>query len=79
MYKEDGLGSITPGTSAKKDLVLPDIVAPNTTLQPLASTTNTNHNRGYIPSMGTAPKMSINATGGAGFNSSALIGTALKA
>jgi hypothetical protein len=75
MFKEDGLGSITPGTSGKKDLVLPDIVAPNTTLQPLGSTTNTNHNRGYVPSMNaTAPKMSIHSTGGAGFNSSGLTG-----
>lgn len=74
--------SVTPGSSAKKDLILPDIVAPTTTLQPLASTTNTSHNRpAYIPSMGAAaPKMSLNATGGAGFNSNSGVGApALKA
>ena len=45
-YKEDIVGSVTPGSSTKKDLVLPDIVTPST-IQPLSSTTNTSHNIKY--------------------------------
>lgn len=86
MFKEDGLGSVTPGHSAKKELVLPDIMPPQTTLQPLSSTTNTSHNRGYVPTAagqpvnGLAPKISLHATGGAGFSSNATYtGPLLKA
>ena len=73
-YKEEGMlvGSITPGNTAKKDFILPDIV-PSNQMTPLGSTNNANNQRlaplnqpsNYIT------KMSLQSTGGAGFNSSA--------
>jgi len=59
----------TPGRSAKKDLILPEIV-PNSSIQPLAPTTNTSHNQ--PPRIGAASGPKFTATGGAGFTSGAV-------
>jgi hypothetical protein len=42
---EGSLGPITPGSTAKRELVLPEIVNPySNTITPLASTTNFSNN-----------------------------------
>jgi hypothetical protein len=69
--------------SGKKELILPEIVNTSNTIMPLASTTNfnNNQNRGSMISQAIGgAKFNLNATGGAGFSSSANYGApALKA
>ena len=64
--RKEEFGSITPNTSAKKDLVLPEIGGGPFTLPSLQSSTNSKFNAGITS---VTPKMQINPTGGAGFNS----------
>lgn len=63
--KED-IPNITPGSSAKKELVLPEIVNLNM-ITPLGQTTKSFN---VAPTSVTSkPQLSLNSTGGAGFNS----------